>query len=153
MKPLIAAAAAAALLLAGCADDEPTTEPTDGMTSAAPTQAQATDSMEDKGVSFASPEDGAEVTSPVTLEFAATGLTIEAAGEVNLDAGHFHLFVDADCVAEGTVIGDEAQHFGDASTSTELELEPGEHTLCLQLADGAHTALPYTATITITVTA
>lgn len=138
MKKLLIAAAAASLVLAGCTDDEP--EP-----------AGATDAMEEASVAFGSPEDGAEVTSPVTLEFSATALTVEPAGEVNEGAGHFHVFTDTDCAAEGTVIGDEAQHFGDGSTSTEVELDPGEHTLCLQLADGAHTALPYTHTITITV--
>ena len=45
-------------------------------------------------------------------------------------------------------------HFGDGSIETELALTPGEHTLCLQAADGAHTALPgegMTHTISITV--
>ncbi|WP_114594048.1 DUF4399 domain-containing protein [Euzebya pacifica] len=39
----------------------------------------------------------------------------------------------------------------DGSTSAELELEPGEHTLCLQDGDGEHTALDLTDEITVTV--
>lgn len=47
---------------------------------------------------------------------------------------------------------DQHQHFGDGSTEAELELEPGEHTLCLQFADGAHVATGLTDEVTVTVT-
>lgn len=106
-------------------------------------------------VSFVSPEDGAEVSSPVQVEMQAEGITIEPADAgVNEGAGHFHIVVDAECVAEGEVIpkDDQHRHFGDGSTQAELELEPGEHTLCLQVGNGAHEALAPTDEITITVT-
>ena len=45
-------------------------------------------------------------------------------------------------------------HFGKGQTSTELTLEPGEHTLRLQMANGAHIAQDgpqYHDEITVTV--
>lgn len=104
-------------------------------------------------MSFAAPEDGATVSSPVDLQFEAENLEVEEAGEVNEGAGHFHVMVDIECVAVGETIPDDEfhLHFGDASTSTQVELEPGEHTLCLQAGDGAHTALDGTEQISITV--
>lgn len=135
---LAAVAAAATLALAACSSDDGDDAGADGG---------------DPGVAFAAPADGDTVASPVTVEMEATDLTVEAAGEVNEDAGHMHIMIDTDCVAEGEVIpnDDNHRHFGDGSTSTELELEAGEHTLCLQLADGEHVATSYTDTITITV--
>lgn len=51
--------------------------------------------------------------------------------------------VDVDCVPGGQVVpaDDNHLHFGKGQTEATLELTPGEHTLCLQAADGAHTAL------------
>ena len=104
-------------------------------------------------VSIVSPEDGATVEStfPVTME--ATGFTVEPAGEVVEGAGHFHLMVDADCVAAGEQIpADEAHvHLADGASETELTLAAGEHTLCLQAGDGQHAALDHTDEITVTV--
>ena len=42
-------------------------------------------------------------------------------------------------------------HFGMGQTETELELEPGEYTLCLQVGDGIHAAVDLVDEITITV--
>ncbi len=135
---LAAVATAAGLALVGCSSD-------DGD--------EGTDEAGAPAVAFAAPTDGETVSSPVAIEMEATDLTVEAAGEVNEGAGHMHIMVDTDCVAEGEVIpnDDSHRHFGDGSTTTELELEAGEHTLCLQLADGEHVATSYTDTITITV--
>jgi hypothetical protein len=104
-------------------------------------------------VSIASPEDGATVQSPVTVTMEAEGLEIEPAGEVREGAGHLHLMVDADCVsAAETIPADDAhRHLADGSDEVELELEPGEHTLCAQAGDGVHQALDATHEITITV--
>lgn len=104
-------------------------------------------------VSIASPEDGATVESPVSVSMEANGFSIEPAGSVREGAGHFHLMVDASCLAAGQVIPEDAEHlhFGDGATETEVDLPAGEHTLCLQAGDGAHTALPLTDRVTITV--
>ncbi|MGH2427676.1 MAG: DUF4399 domain-containing protein [Candidatus Limnocylindria bacterium] len=105
------------------------------------------------GVSFAEPADGATVSSPVRLVMQSQEVTIEPAGEVQEGAGHFHVMVDVGCMEPGEVIpaDDDHLHFGDGSTETSIELEPGEHTLCLQVGDGVHTALDATHEITVTV--
>ena len=105
-------------------------------------------------VAFASPKDGAEVSSPVKFEMTAKGITLEPAGAVKENAGHFHVLVDVECKDAGETIPVDTKgynHFGKAQTSAELPLDPGEHKLCLQAGDGVHTALDETDEITITV--
>jgi hypothetical protein len=110
--------------------------------------------VEAASVSWAAPDDGATVQSPVAAEFAASdNLDVEAAGELSQTGGHFHVIVDGDPVEVGEQIpsDDRHRHFGDGSTEAELELEPGEHDLVLQMGDGEHLALPETDEITVTV--
>jgi hypothetical protein len=94
-------------------------------------------------VGFEQPADGATVSSPFEVVMAATGLVVEPSGEINEGAGHFHILVDTDFIPAGQVIPTDEQHlhYGQGQTSISLELEPGEHTLRLQFADGAHIAL------------
>ncbi len=105
------------------------------------------------GVSFVQPEDGATVSSPVRVVMQSEEIRIEEAGEVREGAGHFHIMVDVECVEPGQTIPEDDQHlhFGDASTEASVDLEPGEHTLCLQVGNGQHAALDATDEITITV--
>jgi len=86
---------------------------------------------------------GDTVTSPFTVGMQAEGIDIVAAGDPTPGEGHFHILVDAPCVTGGAVIpdGDAFVHFDNGETEAELNLEPGEHWLCLQVGDGAHTAL------------
>ncbi len=107
-------------------------------------------------VRFAQPDDGATVSSPFEVAMEATGLVVEPSGEINDGAGHFHILVDTDFVAAGEVIPTDEQHlhYGKGQTIVSLELSPGGHTLRLQFADGAHTALEgeqYRDSITVTV--
>jgi hypothetical protein len=107
-------------------------------------------------VSFASPQSGAAVSSPIHIVMEAEDFTVEKAGEINEGSGHLHIMVDAPCMPAGEIVpkDDNHLHYGDGSTEATLELAPGEHTLCLQAADGAHTALPgsgMTQTITVNV--
>ena len=107
-------------------------------------------------VFFTNLNDGDTVDSPVTVQWSAENFTIEPAGEVRAGAGHLHIMVDADCVAAGQIVpaDDNHLHYGKAQTEATLELTPGEHTLCLQAADGAHSALAgdgATQVVTITV--
>jgi len=97
-------------------------------------------------VSLAQPQNGATVPNPVQLKFAAQNFRVEPAGMVNAGAGHLHVMVDTPCVQAGEVIvnDDAHKHFGKAQMEAELTLPPGQHTLCLQAADGAHVALPGT---------
>ena len=101
------------------------------------------ESAESPAVRFAQPDDGATVSSPFEVVMEATGLVVEPSGEVNDGAGHFHILVDTDFVAAGEVIptNEKHLHYGKGQTTVSLELSPGEHTLRLQFADGAHTAL------------
>ena len=110
----------------------------------------------DVSVAFFDPLDGSTVSLPFEVAMAATGLVVEPSGEINEDAGHFHILVDTDFVPAGNIIPTDVQHlhFGKGQTTVSLELAKGEHTLRLQFADGAHTALEgeqYRDTITVVV--
>ena len=108
-------------------------------------------------VYFVEPVDGALVSNPLKVVMAAENFVIEPASEVVTEGhGHLHIMVDAECVAVGQgVPKDETHlHYGKGQLEAELELAPGQHTLCLQAADGLHVALPgdgMTQTIAITV--
>ena len=107
-------------------------------------------------VFFTSPANAATVSSPVHVTLAVENFTVEPAGAVKAGAGHLHITVDAACAAAGAVITkDETHlHYGKGQLEADLELAPGQHSLCLQAGDGAHTALSgdgLSQTITITV--
>ncbi|PCF96004.1 DUF4399 domain-containing protein [Vreelandella nigrificans] len=108
-----------------------------------------------EGVSFVTPEDGAEVSSPIQVEMAVTGMDIEPAGTMKDGTGHHHLLIDAGPIAKGEVVptDDTHIHFGGGQTSYELSLPPGEYTLTLQFADGAHLSYgpDWSSTITVNV--
>ncbi len=91
-------------------------------------------------VFFITPADGDTVTSPVAIEFGIEAMTVRPAGVQEPDSGHHHLVVDAELPNPGLPIpkSENYIHFGDGSTTTSLELEPGEHTLQLILGDHLH---------------
>lgn len=139
--------------------DDLTDDDTDADDDAADADYDIADQPDDAAAEFVTPEDGDTVSSPVTVEMSATGVTIEAAGDPAIGEAHYHIGVDTGCVEEGEVVpgpSDEAEgeghfHLGDGSDSTELELEAGTYELCLQLADGAHRVFGGSDEITITV--
>ncbi len=104
-----------------------------------------------------SPEDGAVVTSPVTVKFGIEGMQVAPAGTMEPNTGHHHLLVDLEELPplDQPIPADENHiHFGKGQTEVELELTPGEHSLQLLLGDGSH--VPHdpplvSETITITV--
>ena len=104
-------------------------------------------------VSLKTPTDGAAVAGAVELVMAADGITIEEAGEARDGAGHFHVIADDGCVATGEPVPKDADHvhFGSGASTGSIYLEPGEHELCLQAADGVHNALAVTDTISVNV--
>lgn len=137
------------ILLQGCSDsseeEEPmsqeqaTTEEREGATET--TSNERTSAPADAEVTIMSPEDGASVTSPVTVEFALEGMEVAKAGTDRENTGHHHLLVDMDELPPMDAplpSTDQVIHFGGGQTSTELELEPGEHTLQLLLGDHMH---------------
>jgi len=89
---------------------------------------------------FVSPEDGASLTSPVTVRFGLRGMGVAPAGVQKASTGHHHLIVDADLPPLGMPLpkDDQHLHFGAGQTEVELELAPGRHTLQLVLGDHNH---------------
>lgn len=107
-------------------------------------------------VFFISPADGDTVSNPVAVEFGIEGMSVVRAGVEEAHSGHHHLIIDAGLPDTSLPIpaDDHYIHFGDASTSTALTLEPGTHTLQLLLGDYLH--IPHdppviSARITVTV--
>ena len=99
-----------------------------------------TDSIEGASVFFISPMDGETVTNPFVVEFGISGMDVVKAGDDQAGSGHHHLIIDTGPPDLSMPIpADEHHiHFGDASTSTDLTLQPGTHTLQLLLGDFLH---------------
>lgn len=107
----------------------------------------------DARVFFVNLNDGDTITSPVEIEMGVEGMTVEPAGMVVEGKGHHHLIIDGDYIPEGEVVpADETHiHYGKGQTQVEVSLEPGEHTLTLQFADGVHVSYGESLSNTITV--
>jgi hypothetical protein len=92
-------------------------------------------------VYFVSPPNGAEVTSPVTIQFGLRGMGVAPAGVTSPNTGHHHLLIDvAELPADNLPLPatDQIRHFGLGQTEASLELPPGQHTLQLVLGDALH---------------
>lgn len=91
-------------------------------------------------VFFISPDNGSIVGNPITVEFGIEGMSVVKAGEQEPDSGHHHLLIDTGLPDLDLPIPADPQHihFGDGSTSTEITLPPGEHTLQMLLGDYRH---------------
>lgn len=93
-------------------------------------------------VFFIEPKEGSTVTSPVKIKMGVEGMTIRKAGEAvdDMTSGHHHVILDGNPIPAGQPIPMDEKHihFGQGQTETEIKLAPGEHTLTLQFADGAH---------------
>ncbi len=144
--------AAFVMLASGCGqrDAEPVAaeEPAEARPAAAETTAPAeqptlprSPAPDGARVFFITPADGDTVSNPVNIEFGIEGMSVVAAGVNEMHSGHHHLIIDAELPANPgmPIPADENYvHFGDASTSTEVTLEPGQHTLQLLLGDHLH---------------
>lgn len=109
----------------------------------------------DASVYFKNLKDGETVSSPVKVEMGAKGISIDSAGTVKPNSGHFHLLIDAeDSIATGVVVGKDSAHlhFGNAQEEASLTLAPGKHKLALQFADGAHRSYGSKLDTTVTIT-
>lgn len=117
------------------------------------------DQPDDAAARFVTPEDGATVESPVQIEAEVEGIELVEVAQPAAGEGHLHVLVDRECFEDGEVApgpSSEAEedgiyHWGDGSSEGEIELEPGEYDLCLQIADGTHRVFGDTDEITITV--
>ncbi|QNL21822.1 DUF4399 domain-containing protein [Hyphobacterium sp. CCMP332] len=108
----------------------------------------------DQSVYFASPEDGAELNSPVIVEFGVEGMEVEPAGALSKNKGHHHIIINGSFVPKGEVVpaDDTHIHYGAGQLRDTLELEPGEYTLTMQFADGLHNSYGEQMSATINVT-
>ncbi len=122
---------------------EATAEATDNIPTEVPSSLPQSASPEGARLFFITPADGDTVANPVRVEFGLEGMSVVAAGVDEENAGHHHLLVDTGLPDLSLPIPADASHihFGDASTSTELTLAPGEHTL--QLLLGNHLHIPH----------
>ncbi len=168
MNRLLIAAVAALLSGSGiaCKSEAPKEE-------AAPAETPAASTASHEGhpamrVYFAEPADGATVSTPTKFVFKTDNYQISPVpqGEVKdarANMGHFHLGVDTDCLAPGTVIpkaeagakqGTAGQwiHFGSGSDNIEMALNPGPHKMAVEVGDDLHRAVEgMCQTINITV--
>jgi len=139
------------LILAACgqkpAEEPAAAEPQTGAESAAASEAAPepattprTASAAGASVFFITPADGATVTNPVKIEFGARGMAVVKAGDEQPESGHHHLLIDTGLPdLDSPIPADEHHmHFGDGSTSTEITLSPGQHTLQLLFGDYQH---------------
>jgi hypothetical protein len=93
-----------------------------------------------QSVNFVEPADGAIVTSPFKVKFAVSGMDVKPAGEMAANTGHHHLVINGPAIKEGEGVpfDDTHLHFGKGQTETEVKLAPGNYTLTMQFANGAH---------------
>jgi hypothetical protein len=112
-----------------------------GIAGLALAQAKRTPSPAGAEVYFIAPQDGATLSSPVTVKFGLKGMGIAPAGITFENSGHHHLIIDAELPPVGAPIPTDAQHmhFGKGQSEATIELKPGKHTLQLLLGDFAHT--------------
>lgn len=138
--------AAIILLAAACGREAPepvTAEKPAAAETAAPEPAALPRSGSPEGarVFFITPSDGDTVSNPVKIEFGIEGMSVVTAGTDAMHSGHHHLIIDADLpenLAMPIPADENYIHFGDASTATEVTLDPGRHTLQLLLGDHLH---------------
>jgi hypothetical protein len=143
------------VIAAACGGAETPPASTPAGTPAAPASPPAT------RVFFVTPTNGATVKPMSTIEFGSSGVTVGAVppGELKPEqvrAGtiHYHIAIDSDCLAAGTVIpkADPWVHFGDGKNVIEMSLPPGAHRLTVQAGDDMHrTIAGLCETINVTV--
>jgi hypothetical protein len=133
------------LVLTACGQPEIPAEQTAGTpadVNAAPEATSLPRSPAPEGASVAilQPHDGDVVSSPVTVTFDVQGMALAQAGDAAPNTGHHHLLVDTPTPDLGQAIPKDAQHlhFGQAQTTAEITLAPGQHTLQLLLGDSNH---------------
>lgn len=92
-------------------------------------------------VFFKNLKNGETVSSPVKVEMGVKNISIDSAGAVKPNSGHFHILIDAeDSIPSGDVVAKDSAHlhYGNAQQEATLTLPAGKHKLTLQFADGAH---------------
>lgn len=88
-----------------------------------------------------SPKNGATVGREVHVKFGAKGIEIKPAGDATPNTGHHHLLIDAKELPplDAPIPNDAThKHYGKGQTEDTIQLEPGTHTLQLDLGDARH---------------
>lgn len=134
---------AALMLLTACgqsADDSAAEQAAPSIDSTPATVAMESPAAIEVSLYFVGPADGDVVSNPVAVNFAIDGMTVVPAGQDVPHSGHHHLIIDAEIpdLSLPVPASENYVHFGDGSSSTELTLEPGTHTLQLLFADFLH---------------
>ena len=104
----------------------------------APVRAKAPDGAK---VFIVSPKDGATVGRDVEVVFGVEGIAIAPAADAKPGTGHHHLLVDAPALPplDEPIPNDATyRHYGKGQTGDTIHLEPGTHTLQLDLGDARH---------------
>ncbi|WP_424967744.1 DUF4399 domain-containing protein [Dinoroseobacter sp. S375] len=107
-----------------------------------------TPAPEGAAVYFVNLEDGATVSSPVTIVFGLEGMGVAPAGTEKDKTGHHHLLLNRAKLGEGPDGADELLygipaddnhiHFGGGQTQVTIDLPAGTHTMQLVLGDLNH---------------
>lgn len=108
--------------------------------------AQDTPAPEGAEVYFVNLEDGATVSSPVTIVFGLSGMGVAPAGTEKENTGHHHLLLNRPPLGEGEEgeleyglpADDNHIHFGGGQTQVTLDLPAGQHTMQLVMGDLNH---------------
>ncbi len=99
---------------------------------ATPVFAQETPAPDDASVYFVNIEDGATVTSPVTVVFGLSGMGVAPAGTEKENTGHHHLLINRPPLGKGE-FGAEELKLGlpsDDNTSTSAVVRPKQRWTC-----------------------
>lgn len=86
------------------------------------------------------PTNNATVTSPVTVRFRLVNYGVAPAGMQMAGTGHFHLLIDNDAGAAGTIIPADSMrlHYGKGQIEVTVPVPLGNHTLRAVLGDYQH---------------
>jgi hypothetical protein len=89
---------------------------------------------------FRLPARGATVDQTFQVVFGLRNYGVAPAGVNVTNTGHFHVLIDAEAGAPGTVIPNDSthKHYGTGVIETTLTLPPGRHTLRVVLGDFEH---------------
>jgi len=142
---LVASLLLLVMALPGCSGEQPAEPARPG--GAAATGPQRSVAPPGAAVFIISPQNGATVSSPVQVKFGVSGIDIAPAGQLAANSGHHHLLIDTELANPDQPVPADAQHlhYGKGQTEATIDLEPGQHTLQLVLADGNH--VPHQAPI------
>lgn len=164
MKKFLAFPAILLIGLISCnsGNNSETTTSTDSMTTSTDTSSVMATSPEatmpevpaGATVYFKNLKTGETVSSPVKVEMGANGISVDSAGTVKPNSGHFHILIDSeDSIPTGVVVAKDSTHlhFGNAQQEATITLPPGKHKLALQFADGAHRSYGSKLDTTITI--